>query len=67
MIVAQRQPGKLLNMGNALLDPFAGSVHVGKLLGQSTRLKTALQGTVAILAQGTHRGDALCAALFSDQ
>ena len=23
-----------------------------------------LAGTVAILAQGTHRGDALCAALF---
>ena len=25
-----------------------------------------LAGTVAILAQGTHRGDALCAALFFD-
>ena len=67
VIVAQRQPGKLHDkvcppQGSAVFSTHVGSRVSASVLGP--RLRTQPQGTVAILAQGTHRGDALCAALF---
>jgi hypothetical protein len=72
VIVAQRQPGKLQSTRPTAERPTprnAPTVNAQPEKKKSAKKNSPYRSrapavTVAILAQGTHRGDALCAALF---